>query len=148
MHKVLFQSATSEWATPQWLYEALHAEFGFTLDPCATATNAKCAQYFTRAEDGLRQNWGRETVFMNPPYGRQLSAWMQKAFTASLRGALVVCLIPARTDTDWWHRYAMRGEIRFLKGRLRFGQATSSAPFPSAVVIFRPPEFCLRAQAE
>src|SRR5438105_2207237 len=112
---VHFSSATCEWATPQWLFEALDAEFGFTLDPCATAENAKCGKHFTKERDGLAQSWDNETVFMNPPYGAVIAAWMRKAFESSQRGALVVCLIPARTDTGWWHQFAMRGEVRLLK---------------------------------
>lgn len=141
--KVHFSSATDEWPTPRWLFESLHQEFGFTLDPCATNENAKCPLYFTKTEDGLSQSWDHHTVFMNPPYGRTIGAWMSKAYESSLRGALVVCLVPARTDTAWWHRCAMRGEIRLLRGRLRFEGGLHSAPFPSAIVIFRPISFCL-----
>ncbi len=134
---VHFSSATCEWATPQWLFDQLNRDFGFTLDPCATKENAKCSKYFTVAEDGLKRSWDYQVVFMNPPYGRVIGDWMRKAWESSQRGATVVCLVPARTDTDWWHRYAMRGEVRFLKGRLKFGGAKNSAPFPSAIVIFR-----------
>jgi phage N-6-adenine-methyltransferase len=135
---VHFSSATCEWATPQWLFDALDREFGFTLDPCATPQNAKCSKFFTREQDGLAQSWDYQNVFMNPPYGAVIGEWMRKAFESARNGALVVCLVPARTDTDWWHRYAMRGEVRLLKGRLKFGDAKSCAPFPSAVVLFRP----------
>ncbi len=100
-------SETNEWATPQFLFDALNAEFGFTLDPCANSGNAKCKRFYTKTEDGLSQDWTDEIVFMNPPYGRALGNWMRKAFESSLNGALVVCLVPARTDTNWWHRYAM-----------------------------------------
>jgi phage N-6-adenine-methyltransferase len=119
------------------LFDRLHARFGFTLDVCATPDNAKCARYFTRADDGLAQTWSGR-IWCNPPYGRQVGAWMRKAWEAAQSTAqLVVCLVPARTDTAWWHQYAMRGEIEFLPGRLRFGEATSGAPFPSAIVVFR-----------
>jgi phage N-6-adenine-methyltransferase len=141
----LFSSLTDEWPTPAWLFAALSREFAFSLDPCSTHENAKCARHFTREEDGLRQNWGEECVFMNPPYGRQIRFWMEKAFAASKEGATVVCLIPARTDTEWWHRYAMKGEVRLLRGRIIFEGARHAAPFPSAVVIFRPPAFKLQA---
>ena len=144
---VHFSSATDEWATPQFLFDALNAEFRFSLDPCATPENAKCSRFYTRKEDGLQQDWSEETVFMNPPYGREIGRWMQKAYEASRSGATVVCLIPARTDTSWWHRYAMRGEIRLLQGRLKFGDGQNSAPFPSAIVIFRPYEVRLSAIA-
>lgn len=134
-----FSSASGEWATPQWLFDALDAEFGFTLDPCATRENAKCKKYYTRAQDGISQDWSGEVVFMNPPYGRAIGLWVRKAFESANSGATVVCLLPARTDTHWWHRYVMRAEIRFFRGRLKFGAGRNSAPFPSAVVIFRPP---------
>lgn len=135
---VLFSRNTVEWPTPQELFDNLNAEFQFTLDPCATPQNAKCARYFTEQDDGLAQDWGHERVFMNPPYGRVLTLWMKKAYESALKGALVVCLVPARTDTKWFHNYALAGEIRFIKGRLKFGGATSGAPFPSLIIVFRP----------
>jgi len=134
---VHFSSATPEWYTPQDTFDALNAEFGFTLDPCCTHENAKCDLHFTQEDDGLSQDWGREVVFMNPPYGRTIGGWMRKAYESSLNGATVVCLVPARTDTAWWHDFAMKGEYRLLRGRLKFGGAKDSAPFPSAVVIFK-----------
>ena len=142
-HAVHFLSQTDDWATPQWLFDALSKEFRFTLDPCASAINAKCRQYFTREDDGLAQDWGKETVWMNPPYGRVIGRWMEKAWETSLAGGTVVCLVPARTDTRWWHDYAMRGEVRLLVGRIRFGNAKSGAPFPSAIIVFRPTQFRL-----
>ena len=137
MKSVHFLSRTNEWATPSETYLALNREFGFTLDPCCTHDNKKCERHFTINEDGLSRDWGRETVFMNPPYGREIFLWMEKAYKSSLNGATVVCLVPARTDTKWWHEFAMKGEIRFLRGRLKFGEAKNSAPFPSAVIVFR-----------
>ena len=128
-----------EWPTPQWFFDLLDREFHFGLDPCSTHANAKCTRHFTLAEDGLAQDWQAHTVFMNPPYGRDIKFWMRKAFESARAGATVVCLVPARTDTQWWHEFAMKGEVRFLKGRLKFGTAQNSAPFPSAIVIFRPP---------
>lgn len=135
---VHFSSATDEWPTPDWLFELLDREFGFTLDPCSTPANARCARYFTRADNGLAQDWTGQIVFMNPPYGREIRHWMRKAFESAQAGATVVCLVPARTDTVWWHTHAVQGEIRFLRGRLKFGQAKQGAPFPSAIVVFRP----------
>jgi site-specific DNA-methyltransferase (adenine-specific) len=136
---VHFSSASNEWDTPPDFYDKLHKEFGFTLDPCCTHENAKCPKHFTQAENGLTQDWSGERVFMNPPYGREIGQWMKKAWEESRRGALVVCLVPARTDTAWWHNYAIKGtEIRYIRGRLKFGGAANSAPFPSAVVIFNP----------
>ena len=138
-NQVHFSSQTVEWPTPQGLFDELNEEFGFTLDPCATHENAKCKKYFTKEDDGLKQDWGKETVFMNPPYGREIADWMKKAYESSIKGATVVCLVPARTDTRWWHDYSMNAsEIKFVKGRLKFGDAENSAPFPSAIVVFRP----------
>jgi len=133
----MFTGARDTWETPQDLFARLDAEFGFTLDPCCTHETAKCKRHFTPEEDGLSQEWGDEVVFMNPPYGRQIGKWMAKAWASAQQGALVVCLIPARTDTAWWHTYAMRGDVRFLRGRVHFSSG-GPAPFPSAVVIFRP----------
>ena len=132
---VHFSSATDLWATPQDLYDRYHARYSFELDVCATAQNAKCARHFTVADDGLAQEW-RGRCWMNPPYGREIGAWMAKAWRSSEAGALVVCLVPARTDTAWWHDFAVKGEIEFLRGRLKFGGHKNSAPFPSAVVVF------------
>jgi site-specific DNA-methyltransferase (adenine-specific) len=134
---VMFSSATDEWATPQDFFDQLNEEFKFTLDPCATHESAKCARYFTEEDNGLAQDWAGEVVFMNPPYGRVLGQWVKKAFEESVKGATVVCLLPARTDTRWFHDYIYnRSEIRFIKGRLKFGDSKNSAPFPSMVVIF------------
>jgi len=134
----MMSSKSDEWSTPQATFDELDAEFHFTLDPCATDGNHKCERYFTVDDDGLYNNWSPHRVFMNPPYGRTIGKWMQKAWEESKQGALVVCLVPARTDTRWWHDYAMKAqEIRFIRGRLRFGDGKGTAPFPSAVVIFR-----------
>lgn len=132
---VHFMSKTDQWATPQWFFNELNAEFGFTLDPCADDSNHKCDKYFTKEQNGLAQNWVGETVFCNPPYGREIGKWVRKAATS---GTNVVMLLPARTDTKWFHEYIYgKSEIRFLKGRLKFGDSKNSAPFPSMVVIFR-----------
>ncbi len=141
---VHFTQRTDEWDTPQWLFDALDKEFGFTLDPCCTTENATCEKYYTMIENGLLQDWGTETVFMNPPYS-EANPWMRKAYGAAQEGATVVCLIPSRTDTAWWHDYAMKGEIRLLRGRLKYGKAENSAPFPSAVIVFRPSTFVLKS---
>lgn len=136
-YKQLMSSATDNWSTPDWLFDRLNTEFGFTLDPCADERNARCPRYFTRVQDGLSRKWtGR--VFMNPPYGAEISAWVEKAWWSMANGhaELVVCLLPARTDTSWWHRYVIRGEIRFIRGRLKFGRSVNSATFPSVVVVF------------
>lgn len=136
---VHYSSATDQWATPQAFFDKLNAEFGFELDVCADSCNAKCPRYFTRETDGLAQDW-TGVCWMNPPYGREIGRWMRKAYESSVTGgATVVCLVPARTDTAWWHDYAAKGEVRLIRGRLKFGNAKANAPFPSAVVVFRPP---------
>lgn len=135
---VHFSSKTDLWATPQHTFDELHQEFGFTMDVCATPENAKVCRFFTKDNDGLAQDWSRHICWMNPPYGREIGRWMAKALESSRQGATVVCLVPARTDTAWWHDYAMQGEIRFLRGRLKFGVHQNPVPFPSAVVVFRP----------
>lgn len=145
----LLQPPTSDvWNTPRWLFDALDREFGFTLDPCSDGANALCEQHFTPEDNGLLRDWGREVVYMNPPYSA-VGEWVRKAFGSAQEGATVVCLVPARTDSNWWHDYAMKGEIRFIRGRLRFGDderrfgGSGSAPFPSAILVFRPKEFKL-----
>ena len=134
----MLSSKTCEWAMPQDLFDKLNAQYFFELDVCATPENAKCARYYTQEQDGLQQKWeGR--CWMNPPYGRKIGQWVKKAYESSLQGATVVCLLPARTDTAWWHDFciAHAAKITFLRGRLKFGDAKHSAPFPSAVVLFR-----------
>lgn len=136
---VHFSSKTSEWETPQDLFDALDAEFHFTLDPCATPQNTKCKKYFTKAEDGLKQDWQGEVVFCNPPYGRAIRDWVKKCYEESRKpNTTVVMLIPARTDTSYFHDYIYKKarEIRFIRGRLKFGRAKHPAPFPSMVVVF------------
>jgi phage N-6-adenine-methyltransferase len=134
-----FSSATDDWATPQDFFDRMNSRFGpFELDVCADNENAKCPHYFTAEDNGLAQQWeGR--CWMNPPYGRTIRHWMRKAYESSLAGATVVCLVPARTDTAWWHDFAARGKVEFIRGRLKFGGHKNSAPFPSAIVIFNPP---------
>ena len=136
---VHYSSKTNEWSTPQDFFDELDKEFNFTLDPCATSENAKCTKYFTVEDDGLKQDWSNDVVFMNPPYGREIKYWVQKAYEESLKGATVVCLIPARTDTAYWHDYIFgkADDIRFLRGRLKFGGSKNPAPFPSAIIIYK-----------
>ena len=132
----LLSSNKCEWETPQVFFDELNRDFGFTLDVCALPENAKCDRYFTPEQDGLQQKW-TGVCWMNPPYGRGIAKWMQKAYESSLDGATVVCLIPSRTGSKSWHNYATKGEIRFLKGRLKFGGSANSAPFDSVIVVFR-----------
>lgn len=131
---------TVEWETPQDFFDKLNAEFHFTLDAAASDENAKCERYFTIETDGMNQDWGGATVWLNPPYGPAIPAWMEKAYYESLKGATVVVLVPSRTDTKWWHTYAEKAaERRFVKGRLKFGGCKAAAPFASVVIVFRPP---------
>ena len=136
--KVHFSSEDQTWETPQDFFDEINKEFNFTLDPCCTVETAKCDKFYTEEDDGLSQIWDNETVFMNPPYGREIKHWIQKA-TEINRGT-VVCLIPSRTDTRYFHDYLYQKdnvELRFLKGRLKFGNAKNSAPFPSLLAIIR-----------
>ena len=132
---VHFSSKTPEWETPADLFNELNDIFHFDLDACATHDNAKCEHYFTKEDDALTQEWSG-TVWMNPPYGREIIKFMRKAYESSIAGATVVCLVPSRTCTRWWHGYAKRGTVIQLRGRLKFGNGSAPAPFPSAVVIF------------
>lgn len=137
LNKGMFTSNTDMWEMPQELFDELDREFHFTLDVCAVPENAKCERYFTPAQNGLKQDWtrGGGTVYMNPPYGREIGLWVRKAAEC---GVTAVCLLPARTDTAWFHDYIYgKAEIRFIRGRLKFGNSKNSAPFPSMIVIFR-----------
>lgn len=135
---VHFSSKTDLWATPMEFFLKMAEQHGpFDMDVCANNENAKAPIFFTQETDGLQQEWSGN-CWMNPPYGRTIGQWMKKAHDSALAGAKVVCLVPARTDTAWWHDYAMKGEITFIRGRLKFGDAVNSAPFPSAVVVFSP----------
>ena len=137
--ELMFSSKTDMWATPQEFYDKLNDEFNFTLDPCATEDNAKCDNFFTADDDGLKQDWYGNIVFCNPPYGRAIKDWVKKSYEESLKtNTTVVMLIPSRTDTIYFHEFIYgKAEIRFIKGRLKFGDAKNSAPFPSIVVIYR-----------
>lgn len=144
--QVMFSSNTDEWYTPQDFYESLNDEFDFNLDPCSTDENAKCKLHYTRQDNGLLKKWSGYNVFCNPPYGREIVSWVRKARKTQLINIkrdnknVVVMLIPARTDTKWFHDYIYKKkkvEIRFIKGRLKFGGSKNCAPFPSMVVIFR-----------
>lgn len=136
----LFSSRTDMWATPPALFAQLHAEFGFDLDVCAVAENAKCPRFFSPADDGLRQTW-RGRCWMNPPYGRSIGRWVAKAReSAATTAELVVCLLPARTCTAWFHDHILGvAEVRFIRGRVKFGDARHPAPFPSMLAVYRNP---------
>jgi site-specific DNA-methyltransferase (adenine-specific) len=128
-------SQSIEWETPDDLFQSLDSLYKFTLDVCSTHENAKCKLHYTKEDNGLAQEWAG-VCWMNPPYGREIKAWMRKAYEESFKGVKVVCLVPARTDTVWWHDYAAKGNVIFIKGRLKFKGAKHSAPFPSAIVVF------------
>ena len=137
MNRVLFSSKETVWSTPQDFFNKLNEEFDFTIDVCAPPENAKCKRYFTPEDDALKQKW-TGTCFCNPPYGREIGQWVEKASKSADEGATVVMLLPARTDTKWFHNYVYgKAEIRFVAGRLKFGGSKNSATFPSMVVIFR-----------
>lgn len=134
----LLTSNGDEWSTPQDIFDELDAEFDFDLDPCATDENHKCLVYFTKEEDGLSKSWGGCRVFCNPPYS-EIGKWVEKAHDEGIKdNTIVVLLIPARTDTEYFHRFILhRAEVRFIRGRLRFSGSKWNAPFPSIAVIFR-----------
>ncbi|MGQ0620903.1 MAG: DNA N-6-adenine-methyltransferase [Panacagrimonas sp.] len=135
---LMFSSATDLWATPQDFFDRLHSVFRFGVDVCALPENAKCQTYYSPDDDGLKKDWSG-VCWMNPPYGREIGAWVEKAYrSAKENGATVVCLLPARLDTRWWHDYCAKGEVLFVRGRLKFGGSKNAAPFPNAVVVFRP----------
>lgn len=161
---LMFSSGKDDWETPQSFFNELDKEFHFTLDPCCTPQTAKCSKYYTKEDDGLNQDWGKEIVFMNPPYSKPEKPckpncnkkackergyhiteyrpgqedWIKKAFSESRKGATVVALLPVRTDTVAFHKYIYNKatEIRFVKGRLKFGGCKDAAPFPSMIVVF------------
>lgn len=134
MNKGMFTSNRDDWQTPKDFFDKLDRLFGFELDVAADATNAKCARYFDKEANGLNQEWSNRN-WMNPPYGREISAWCAKADEQAKKGKLTVALLPARTDTAWYHKYCASWHTIFIRGRLRFSDA-GSAPFPSMVVFF------------
>ena len=144
----MFSSKNEEWETPPEIFIPLNEQYHFTLDVCATPENTKCPKYISKGENALIKDWGGEICFMNPPYGREIKKWIKKAYEEGQKpNTIVVCLIPARTDTSWWWDYVMKGHITFIRGRIKFINKTlsnykegednrSSAPFPSAIVVF------------
>lgn len=146
MNRVMFSSKTDMWSTPQWLFNELNGKYIFNIDVCAVSENAKCEIYFTPEIDGLSKPWVdvakslclQPVFWMNPPYGRQIGKWIKKAYDEHQKGATVVCLLPAKTDTKWFHNYIYgKAEITFIKGRLKFGDSKNNAPFPSMVVVYK-----------
>jgi site-specific DNA-methyltransferase (adenine-specific) len=155
MNNALLSSKDMCWCTPLDFFEKLDREFHFNLDAAATDKSAKCADYFTPADDGLSKDWGGRCVFCNPPYGRAIQDWVRKAYEESHKpGTIIAMLIPSRTDTQYWHDYILNGkadEVRFIKGRLKFtdedGNAKESAPFPSALIIWKGPDLAKKPTA-
>lgn len=133
MNEVMFSSKNDNWETPQHIFNKWNSRYHFTVDVCATKDNAKCDKYYTPEMDGLKQKW-EGVCWCNPPYGREIGKWVEKAYNSN---CTVVMLLPARTDTKWFHNFCMKGHIIFIQGRLKFGNATNSAPFPSMIVIFK-----------
>jgi phage N-6-adenine-methyltransferase len=143
---LMFSTGKDDWETPQAFFDELDKEFHFTLDPCCTPQTAKCSKYYTKEDDGLSKDWGGETVFINPPYSKKQKgnpgqeAWIKKSYEESRKpNTTCVMLLPARTDTLAFHQYIYHkaSEIRFIKGRLKFGGCKDAAPFPSMVVVFK-----------
>jgi len=131
-----FRSTNQEWETPDAIFEPLNQEFRFTLDVAASKNNHKCQRYITEKDDALSKSWAGEVCWLNPPY-RQVKLWIKKAYIESQNGAVVVCLVQARTNTNWWHDYCMKGEVRFIRGRPKFKGCIHGLPQPLAIVIFR-----------
>lgn len=138
--KAFGNGKNNEWETPPKLFAKLNKEFHFTLDPCCSVRTAKCKKFFTIKENGLRQDWAGEVVFMNPPYGGQTERWLLKALRESRKGAVVVCLIFSSTDRSYWHNiiFPFASQVRFLNGRIKFSGAKTSAAFGSAIIVFSP----------
>jgi len=140
LDKNRFSSLSIERETPQWLFDKLNKEFSFTLDPCATQKNAKCEKFHTSEEDGLKQDWSQDIVYVNPPYGREVPRWIEKGIQESKKGATVVFLIPSRTNTHWFHELVIEQahELRFIRGRPKFGDMKYGLPFPLVIVVYYP----------
>lgn len=137
MNDVMFSSKSCEWETPQELFDNLDAKYHFTLDVCATYDNRKCQYYFSKEEDGLKQDWGKHVVWCNPPYGREIGKWVLKCFQHWQNGGIAVMLLPSRTDTQWFHEFVYGyARIEFIRGRLKFGGSVHNAPFPSMLVFY------------
>jgi phage N-6-adenine-methyltransferase len=153
VNRSYYSKLTDEWETPPDLFRKLNREFHFTLDACASRGNHKCNRYYTKEDNGRRIHWINERVYMNPPYS-EVGKWMHWAYYNCLRyNALVVCLVLARTSNFWFHEYAVKGEIRFIRGRLRFldsdkEPSVAGCPVPSIIVVFRPGELKTEANGE
>ena len=139
MNKIHFSSKSDDWKTPVGLFNKLNTKYSFELDAAASEDNAKCLNFYTEQDNALLKDWSKDakSIFLNPPYGRQIHAFVKKAYEESLKGCVVVCLIPARVDTQWWYNYVRKAtKIVFLTGRLKFSNSASGAPFPSCIIVF------------
>lgn len=133
-----FESTSTEYETPDYLFEPLKIEFDIILDVCATRKNTKCKLFFTKVEDAFSKEWHEYgNCWMNPPWGKELKKWVRKAYEESRKGITVVCLLPVRSNTNWWHDYCLKGEIRFLKGEIKFKGMERGLWLPCAIVIFK-----------
>ena len=134
-----FKSKSHEYETPDSIFEPLNYEFQFTLDVAANSLNTKCVRFFSVDCDGLSQGWGNNICWMNPPFGRQMKKWVEKAYKSYLNGATVVCLLPVRSNTVWWHQYCMRStEIRLIKGEVKFKGNENGLWLPLCIIVFNP----------
>ena len=133
----MMKGGSGEWSTPRWLFEEWNKKYKFTIDVCASIKNRKCDRYIDKKTDALFQKW-IGTIWMNPPYGRDVIKWVRKAYRTFESGHTVVCLLPASTDTKWFHEFCLRGNVTFLRGRVKFGGSKRTAPFPSMIVEFVP----------
>lgn len=141
----MFSSDSAEWETPEWLFKYLDNIYNFELDVCANEKNTKCKNFYTIKDNCLEKKWVGN-CFMNPPYGRKIIDFVRKAYIESWSNN-VVCLLPARTDTKWFHEYCIKAEsIWFLKGRLKFSNCKNSAPFPSCIIKFSPERKLLKTE--
>ncbi len=137
LNESLYKSDKMDWGTPQYIFDYLNKEFNFTLDVCADSNNTKCKNFFSIENNGLSQNWDDNICWMNPPYGRDIKNWVEKAYRESRKNCTCVCLVPVRSDTKWWHDYVMKSfEIRLFNKRLSFAGANNKAPFPAAIIVF------------
>jgi phage N-6-adenine-methyltransferase len=138
-NKDRFEAVKTDWETPQYLFDELTKEFNFSLDVAASSENAKTKRYFTVLDNGLTKVWENEIVWCNPPYGTEVPKWLQKGLLSKSLNTTSVFLIPARTNTKWWHSLCMKAsEIDFICGRPKFGESTHGLPFPLALIIFKP----------
>jgi len=135
-----FNRDKTNYETPDNIFNPLNEKYHFTLDVAADNENHKCDNYYSQEDDGLNKDWGINICWMNPPFGRGLKKWVAKAHSESLKGATVVCLIPVRTNTNWWHDYCLQADVEFIKGEVTFKGYDRGLWMPFAIVVFSPKE--------